>query len=349
MLKPFLARARDYHPEYRGGLSNHLPMALIALERMGASPARLQRFTTEYLKRMEPAPEPGTAIDRSNWKERLGEQAAYADYLGFFRREVERIGARATIRAYLPKLSRGVAAAAFHPPIRTAFGVIGDDAGEVAVGLAYWASRHLMLPKQGPAIGDAVAEMPASDDPVALLAALRKEDDLAFQPNPDNLIDREFAEVASQPRFGTIARALTVDDLTFDKLRRAAAFLYLATDDFSALHGVTGLHAARILADFAEDPRALTAQLWRALLALYLALDRPALPDEATVRGLTQATLPDWNKILPAAVESDDEHTIKLVFTCLDETRAGHGRLYRVLAARKVGMLGKAAEEVSAA
>jgi hypothetical protein len=61
------------------------------------------------------------------------------------------------------------------------------------------------------------------------------------------------------------------------------------------------------------------------------------------------APLPDWNKILPAAVESDDEHTIKLVFTCLDEARAGHGRLYRLLAARKVGMLGVAAEEVSAA
>jgi hypothetical protein len=349
MLKPLLARARDYHPEYRGGLCNHLPMALIALERMGASPARLQRFATEYLKRLEPAPEPGTAIDQSNWKERLGEQAAYAEYLGFFQREVARTGARAAIRAYLPRLQRGVAAAAFHPPIRTAFGVIADDAGEVAVGLAYWASRHLMLPKQGPAIVEAVEEMPTSDDPVALLGALRKQDDLAFQSNPDNLIDREFAEAASHPKFGTIARALTIDDLTFEKLRRAAAWLYLATDDFSALHGVTGMHSARVLADFAEDPRTLTAQLWRALLALYLALNRPELPDEATVRSLTQATLPDWNKILPAAVESDDEHTIKLAFTCLDESRAGYGRIYRVLAARKVGMLGKAAEEVSAA
>jgi hypothetical protein len=349
MLKPLLKRAREYHPEYGGGLCNHLPMALIALDRMGASPARVQRYATAYLQNMEPAPTPGSGIDAGDWQEWLGEQDAYADYLGFFRGEVERLKPRAALRAYLPKLSQGVAAAAFHPLIRTAYGVIGDDGEEIAVGLAYWASRHLALPKTAPESGDTVDVMATSDDPLQLLAALRQEGDLAFQANPDNLIDREFAEAASHPRFEALARALTVDELTFDRLRQAAALLYLATDDFSALHGVTGMHAARVLADFAEDPRDFAAQLWRALLALYLALDRPELPDAATVAKLMAAPLPDWNKILPAAVESDDEHTIKLVFTCLAETRAGYGRLYRVLAARKVGLLGKQAEEVSAA
>ncbi|MES1150808.1 MAG: questin oxidase family protein, partial [Dongia sp.] len=300
-----------------------------------------QRFTNDYLKNMEPAPAPGSAIDKSNWKERLGEQGVYADYLGFFQREVERLGARAALRTYLPKLSRGVDAAAFHPLIRTAFGVIGDDPREIAVGLAYWASRHLPLPEEA-AEHEVAAPIPSNDDPAALLAALRQEDDLAFQPNPDNLIDRELAEAAARPRFETAVQALVVDDLSFDKLRRAAALLYLATEDFSALHGVTGMHAARILSDFADDPRAYATQLWRAVLALYLALDRPALPDAATVRKLTEAPLPDWNKILQAAVESDDEHTIKLVFTCLEETRAGHGRLYRYLAARKAGLLERA-------
>src|SRR5882724_2058302 len=83
MLKPLLARAREYHPEYRGGLCNHLPMALIALDRLGASPARLQRYATAYLKNMEPAPAPGAGIDETDWQEWLGEADAYADYLGF--------------------------------------------------------------------------------------------------------------------------------------------------------------------------------------------------------------------------------------------------------------------------
>src|SRR5882672_43207 len=83
MLKPLLARARDYHPEYRGGLCNHLPMVLIALDRMGASPARLQRYATTYLKNMEPAPTPGAGIDESDSLEWLGEADAYAVCLVF--------------------------------------------------------------------------------------------------------------------------------------------------------------------------------------------------------------------------------------------------------------------------
>jgi hypothetical protein len=349
MLKPLLARAREYHAEYGGGLSNHLPMALIALERMGASPARLQRYANAYVNKLAPAPMPGSAIDQENWQERLGETATYADYLGFFRREVGRLGGRAALRAYLPKLQRGIAAAAFHPLIRTAYGVLYGDDDEVAVGLAYWAARHLMLPKQGPAIEHAaVEEMAPNDEPAAVLAALRGQDALAFQPNPDNLIDSEFAAAAANPRFPAIARGLIVDEFTFEKLRRAAALLYLATDDFSALHGVTGMHAARMLKELAPNARGFTGQLWRGLLALYLALDRPEFTDAAEAVKRTEGPLPEWSKILSAAVESDDEHTIKLVFTCLDEARAGSGRLYRLLAARKVGML-NSAEAVSVA
>jgi hypothetical protein len=350
MLKRLLAEARRYHPSYRGGLCNHLPMALIALERMGATPSRLESYARAYLVAMEPAPEPGTAIDASNWQERLGEETAYPDFLGFFRREVARLNTRAALRAYLPKLSRGLAAAAFHPLIRTAFGVIADDGEEVSVGLAYWASRHLRLSKLGPAIVDAGDQPIApTEDPTFLLAQLRGQPDLAFQPNPDNLIDRELAAAAALARYPQIARTLQVDDLTLDRLRRTAALLFLAADDFNSLHGVTALHAARVLVDFADNRRAFATDVWRALLALYLSLDRPALPDGQRVAALLEGQLPDWNEILPAAVASDDEHVIKLAYAGLSETRAGGGRLYRYLAARKAVLLVPATESRSEA
>jgi hypothetical protein len=262
------------------------------------------------------------------------------------------LNARAALRAYLPKLARGVGAAAFHPLIRTAYGIIGDDADEVAVGLAYWASRYLALGQTGPSIIDtaqATPAAPATEDPTVLLARLHGEADLAFQPNADNLIDREMAAAAAHPRFNELARALTIDDLSLGRLRRTAALLFLAADDFNSLHAVTGLHAARVLGDFTENPRGFAGSVWRAMLALYLSLDRPALPEPGAVAVLLEAEMPDWNAILPAAVASDDEHVIKLVFSCLAETRAGGGRLYRYLAARKAGLLEKKAEEVSAA
>ncbi|HVO00755.1 MAG TPA: hypothetical protein VMT54_01070, partial [Candidatus Cybelea sp.] len=68
-------------------------------------------------------------------------------------------------------------------------------------------------------------------------------------------------------------------------------------------------------------------------------LDRPALPDAETLAEAAARDLPGWDTILPAAVANDDEHVIKLVYACLAETRAGGGKLYRYLAARKAGLL----------
>ena len=337
MLKQLLVEARRYHPSCRGGLCNHLPMALIALDRMGATPARLEVHAKANLSGMEPAPVPGTAIHQGNWRERLGEEAAYADYLGFFRREIARTGARGALRAALPALAPGVSAAAFHPLIRTAFGLIADDGEEIAVGLAYWASRYLPLPHSADAAGDAL--IPHASDPVALLRLLQERTEFAFPADADNLIDREMASAAENSSYPAIVASLDVDELTLDRLRQAAAHLFFAADDFNSLHAVTGLHAASLLADLTIDRRAYAREVWRALLALYLSLDRPALPDAETLAEATARDLPGWDTILPAAVASDDEHVIKLVYACLAETRAGGGKLYRYLAARKAGLL----------
>ena len=345
LLKGLLAKTRHYHPSYGGGLSNHCSMTMIALDRMGATPQRVERFTQDYLKQMEPAPQPGEAIHAENWLTRLGDESAYGDYLGFFRREVGRLNARAALRAYLPELAPGVGAAAFHPIIRTAFGVIAEDSEEIAVGLAYWASRFLALPERA----DMPAELPfaPSDDPLQILMKTRTWPGLEFEPDADALIDREMTKAADPTLFPLLVAALQIDELTLDRLRQAAALLFLSADDFNSLHAVTGLHAARVLSDFAVDRRAFAREVWRALLALYLSLDRPELPTPAAAAELTAADLPDWNAILPVAAASDDVHVIKLVFSCLAESRAGGGRLYRYLAARKAGIL-PAAEGESA-
>jgi hypothetical protein len=337
LLKNLLAKTRHYHASYGGGLCNHCPMTLIALERMGAAPERVQSYALAYLKNMEPAPPPGDAINAGNWRERLGEETAYGDYLGFFRREIGRLNARAALRAYLPALASGLGAAAFHPVIRTAYGVIADDSEEIAVGLAYWASRYLALPERS----DMPAELPfaPSDDPLLILKKTRSWPGLEFEPDADALIDQEMLKAADTTLFPLITASLEIDDLTLDRLRQAAVLLFLGANDFNSLHAVTGLHAARVLSDFTTDRRVFAREVWRALLALYLSLDRPEVPSPVAAAELTAEDLPDWNAILPVAVADDDEHVIKLVFSCLAESRAGGGRLYRYLAARKAGLL----------
>ena len=161
----------------------------------------------------------------------------------------------------------------------------------------------------------------------------------------DAIVARRVRIVVASVLFPLIAAALEVDDLTLDRLRQCAALLFLGANDFNSLHAVTGLHAARILSDFAVDRRVFAREVWRALLALYLSLDRPEVPSPASAAELTAEDLPDWNAVLAAAVANDDEHVIKLVFSCLSESRAGGGRLYRYLAARKAGLLGVAESE----
>ncbi len=45
---------KKYSSQYRGELANHLPMALVALERLGADSDRLTAFRDHYIKRLEP-------------------------------------------------------------------------------------------------------------------------------------------------------------------------------------------------------------------------------------------------------------------------------------------------------
>jgi hypothetical protein len=55
-LVDWLARGAGFDCEYGGGLSNHLPMALWALHRLGADEARIDSFARGYSTRLAPAP-----------------------------------------------------------------------------------------------------------------------------------------------------------------------------------------------------------------------------------------------------------------------------------------------------
>jgi hypothetical protein len=307
---------------------------------MGAAPSHLERFVKTALAEMPLAPKSGSAIGAADWRRWLGEESAYADYLGFFQKEVARLDGRAALHTYLPELAPGLAAAACHPMIRTAFGVIAEDDNEIAVGLADWASHYFVLAPTEAGNGEIDPWLLTGEDPVLLLGRLRQQSDLEYQPDPDIPVDREIATAAAHPRFAGIANALTIDHLTLGRLREAALLLYISAPDSRTLLGLCSLHAARVLSDFTQDQRSFSAAVWRLLLALSLSLNRPELLDAETAAVMTTGELPDWDAILPALVASEDHHAIRLGYTCLAETRAGGSPLYRLLAAQKAGLIG---------
>ena len=123
VLHDLLDDSQTHAPEFNGGLTTHLPMALHALHGLGASDARLRAFAARHADHPRDAPPEFLAL-------RAHHLAA-----------LERDGEDAVLRNVLPALLPGVAAGAFHGLIRTAHAVEAGHRGELASGLAYWAWR----------------------------------------------------------------------------------------------------------------------------------------------------------------------------------------------------------------
>jgi hypothetical protein len=149
-----------FDAEFKGGLSNHLPMALLALQRLGASEARLSAYAARYSARLDPAP-PATPWPAGDpWRERLGERGAWPAYRHFFTQWLEVEEASSVLHQALPHLMAGCGGAAFHGLIRCAYAVHSAHIAELADALAYWACRYLPLT---PATAATSADLPLQE------------------------------------------------------------------------------------------------------------------------------------------------------------------------------------------
>jgi hypothetical protein len=219
----------------------------------------------------------------------------------------------------LPALMQGVGAAAFHGLIRAAYAVDAGHSYELADALAYWACRWFTLGEPGLRMG-------SESDPAAVLAGLK--------PGrlPGDLIAQRMAHAARLPAFERASAALRVD--TADMLPRLAhhaAAAYAQTGDFTVLHLVTSAHAMRVLWPWLDDADRLPAlhHYARAFVAGRLASGAPG-PLAAG------AAPPPWPRVVERALASDDEHAIKLVYSCREQERAYGGDLWLRAAARAV-------------
>ena len=326
-LDEMLSKARRYGAEYKGGLSNHLPMALIALDRLGADDQRLHRFAEFYATRLDRMPQPsGVAITADNWKDHTGGHTYNQEYVDFFAAELKRLGKTDALRRYVPELMSGVGGGAFHPLIRLGYGLDAGANQEVAEALAAWAIAYLDL---------GLSNFASSEPLLAQLEHLRTDTAvLEIKPAGPNIFSR-LAVIGSSPAFAQFG-GLAVD-WGLDDIRSAALAIYAGTEDnFTALHLVTSAHSLRLLLTALPE---LTDEslscFWRALCAAYISIGLPK-PTEAA----PDTTL-DWRTIARAACASNDDHVIKFVYTCKQEEQAYADRRYRFFAAKKAGVLSR--------
>ncbi len=331
-LDDLLREARLFSAEFPIDLANHGPMALIILDRLGASDQRLRAYAERYraANGLVPVPPRVAPIERETWTQNLGDRSREGDYRAFFGREVSRLGIRDTVNHYLPILSPGIAASALHPLMRLAYGVLRADPDEVGTALGYWAACFLPLP---PATG----APPETDDPAEVLVRVAALSGLRELPVYDHLW-HGIRAVGADPGFAPAVDWLRIGPRTTARAAATSLALFAGTMDFAALHAVTGCHWVRMVATICADPL-LLRHFWQAVAALVPAIGFPELPSLEALQQWREQPCPDWPAIAAKAVQSDDEHDISLVFSACEEEKAYGDRLYRVVAARRVGLI----------
>jgi hypothetical protein len=309
------------------GLTNHLPMALVAKAGLGAPPEELTRFADRYRSRLLVSPDVSEQLTSHTWARAIGYPDAYANLVNYFDAEIDREGIDATLRAHLDDLVEGISGAAFHGVIRLAYALDVASPRRVGAGLAYWAANATALAP----LGDVT---PVGDSPMELLRRLARSRDWRV-PSAKN-ISEEMQWVASQDEFRDIASSLAVNDATPQRLADAVLKLYATTDDFTALHGVTGLEAISRLRAYAEDVERFDRASFQALAAAYLSIGAPPIWSDDQLDVMASSTSLSAAAVDSRAALSDDEHVAKLVFTAGRLHDVVENPLYRAVAERAV-------------
>ncbi len=187
-----------------------------------------------------------------------------------YEREFARKGVGATLRTHVPRLLPGIGSAAFHGVIRLAYAIDARHEGQVAAALAYWDQVLVPLSDEVPYEGSA--------DPLFLLRNLRASPSLSERSFDGADISSKMAAVASIPAFADAGGIAAVPD-TLRHLADATRALYAATNDFVALHTMTGTHATRVVSAFLDkEHRSLAVRfLYQAIAAAYITIGTPSI------------------------------------------------------------------------
>jgi hypothetical protein len=165
VLQELLGEELDSEPTTTRGLTNHLPMALVAKQRLGASAEELRRFARIYSKKLSPLSDTSSRLDRSTWETAIGDSTAATVLREYFARCIVDDGVESTLRSHLPLLIPGLGGAGFHGVIRLAYGIESSSPPQIAAGLAYFAEVARPLRQLTPRTN-------ATEDPEEILTAL---------------------------------------------------------------------------------------------------------------------------------------------------------------------------------
>ena len=317
-------RLAAYAPEYGGGLSNHGPMVVESLDRIGRLDA-IEPWLDGYVRQLDRATSPSGRLAL------LGEASSYPAWLEAIDDELRGAAWEPAVARWIERLLPGLVAAAAHGWLRTAHAVRGlqrfdtpSRRAELARGLAYWASCYDELPgvpaPSGPlTVTEAIAALPSAHDPSVWLIsdALRRLTDAATFPAAVDAVDPNGLDVSAITT-AVAARIVAAE--------RVNAIVYV--------HAITAPSALRMVSSLLDGRGRVdaTAHAWQAvaaLLACYPTRGASTVP----------AGSGDADDLVERAVLGGDEHGIKLAVAAVTEVEAGADAVVLQAADRLIGAL----------
>ncbi|HMI85189.1 MAG TPA: questin oxidase family protein [Polyangiaceae bacterium] len=335
VLDEALERLQPRGPAYAGGLANHAPMVAESLVVLGRGDA-VSRWVDAYAPRLEAWPRSGGHIARGAWADALGKNERVTDWREFFTEELANGSFRDVLTRWLPRLSAGISGSAAHGIIRVAHVVralavrqTAPRLRELAAALAYAASSFHRLPDESRTSGK-----------LTVVEALDRLEMVALERRGQGSIVDRLAPLGVMPSFAGAADLVDLSGdpaATLSDITRVFARVYCANaaqrdGRIARIHAITGASALRPLLPH------LPLALHRPLLRHVWQLDAAVYVTHAT-RGATAPPIESFatvDDLVAAAIDSGDEHAIKLTEVSLREDAAAPDPAYGKAAAHWV-------------
>lgn len=283
LTNELISTGLKFQPTYQKGLTNHLPMTLVALDQMGAEDERLLGFYHQYITQLE----------------NVARNDAFLAQAEQIEQRITQDGIEATLQQSLSKLIASLSSQAFHCLIRLAYAVKSQQPREIAYSLAYWEQHYRPL-------------TPLSTTDSYTAAEQLKQLTHVFSTtsfHADNIGER-INEVAKHPNY--LKLAAVPCDITLESTLKMVIKQYKTTHDFTLLHGITAYHALMVLSPYFLDQTAALQWFWQSYTAAF------ATACHALNNKSSQASAPhlSWLETLSRGALSHNDHTIKLIYSC---------------------------------
>ena len=113
---------QQWAPDHHQGLSNHLPMAVLALIRIGADEPNISAFITRYSRQLDALQVPvESSLSSDQMISLLGSGQMFSEVRNTFSQLIAKQGLTTVLATWLPTLCTGLSSRAFHPLIRLGY------------------------------------------------------------------------------------------------------------------------------------------------------------------------------------------------------------------------------------